>query len=60
MNLSEDELRMLKELAETEGLTASDYLRLQLRKLYTEHVGSPKESKRREHARDFSRRGTKR
>lgn len=36
MNLSDDELAMLRELAEADGITASDFLRMQIRRQYGE------------------------
>jgi hypothetical protein len=39
MNLSDGELQMLKELAEKQGLTASDYLRMLIRNEHGQQVG---------------------
>ena len=39
MNLSDEELQMLKELAEKQGLTASDYLRMLIRNEHGQQVG---------------------
>ena len=39
MNLSDEELQMLKALAEKQGLTASDYLRMLIRNEHGQQVG---------------------
>ncbi len=39
MNVSEEELEMLRELSTAEGLTASDYLRLAIRREYRQRFG---------------------
>lgn len=42
MNCSKEELEMLREVAESVGLTASDWIRLQVRLAYTNTFGEPK------------------
>jgi hypothetical protein len=46
MLLSEDERRMLNEVAEGSGITASDWLRLTLRHAHAEKFGTPKLAKK--------------
>ncbi len=48
MNVSDEELEMLRELAEAEGLTASDYLRSTIRRDHREKLRgkAPKKPKR--------------
>ena len=40
MRITPDEARMLKELAEADGLSASDVVRLQVRRYYAERFGA--------------------
>jgi hypothetical protein len=42
MNLSEEELAMLRELADADGLNGSDYLRTLIRRQHAERFGKPK------------------
>lgn len=45
MNLSDDELAMLRQLAEADGITASDFLRMQIRRQYGERFGATAQPK---------------
>jgi hypothetical protein len=46
--MSDEEVAMLQALAERDGVTVSDYVRLFVRKQYVEHFGAkpPRRSKR--------------
>jgi hypothetical protein len=44
--VSADEKRMLAELADSEGVTASDLVRLFIRRSYAETIGAKKTKKR--------------
>jgi hypothetical protein len=39
MNVADEELEMLRQLAEADGLTASDYLRTAIRRDYRDRFG---------------------
>lgn len=45
MRLTEEESAMLRSLAERDGLTASDYLRMFIRRSYAETFGEKKPTK---------------
>ena len=47
MNLSDDEIEMLRELAELDGLDASSYLRTLIRQQHAERIGSKPTKKKR-------------
>jgi hypothetical protein len=46
MNLSEEERAMLEDLSEADGITASDYLRLLIRRQHSERFGAKPKKKR--------------
>jgi hypothetical protein len=46
MNLSEEERAMLEALSEADGVTASDYLRLLIRRQHQERFGAKPKKKR--------------
>ena len=45
VRVAADELRMVQELAEADGLTASDYVRLFIRRAHAERFPAPKRRK---------------
>jgi predicted DNA binding CopG/RHH family protein len=45
VRVSEEELRMVQELAELDGITASDFIRLFVRKEYAARIGAQKLAK---------------
>jgi uncharacterized protein (DUF1778 family) len=45
VRVSEDELRMVQELAEADGITASDFVRLFIRREYAARFGDKKRKK---------------
>jgi hypothetical protein len=45
VRVAEDELRMVQELAEADGVTASDYVRLFIRRAHAERFPAPKRQK---------------
>lgn len=46
MNLSEEERQMLEDLSEADGVTASDFLRLLIRRQHQERFGAKAKKKR--------------
>ena len=47
VRVSDAELRMVQELGDAEGITASDYVRLFIRRAYAEKFGEKKPPKKR-------------
>jgi antitoxin component of RelBE/YafQ-DinJ toxin-antitoxin module len=47
VRVTDEELAMAKALAEADGISASDFVRLYIRRAYAERFGQPKPTKKR-------------